>query len=64
MLFLDAPSSPKLQVICDVDSLPRALALSVAWFTETPDSGVIKGLLHVAKAPVDPGKVFSGTSSE
>ena len=51
-------------MICDVDSLPRALALSVAWFTETPDSGVIKGLLHVAKAPVDPGKVFSGTSSE
>ena len=51
-----APGS--VDVVIDIGQVPRALALSVAWFTSTPEPADVEGVLRLAHAPLDGAGIF------
>ena len=51
-----APGS--VDVVIDIGQVPRALALSVAWFTSTPEPADVEGVLRLAHKPLDGAGVF------
>ena len=51
-----APGS--IDVLVSIHDTPKALALSVAWFTSTPAPADVEGVLRLAHKPLDGAAVF------
>ncbi|KAH8090012.1 hypothetical protein JL720_6308 [Aureococcus anophagefferens] len=51
-----APGS--VDVLVAIHDIPKALALSVAWFTSTPEPADVEGVLRLAHKPLDGAGVF------
>ncbi|KAH8070899.1 hypothetical protein JL721_4816 [Aureococcus anophagefferens] len=51
-----APGS--VDVLVAIHDIPKALALSVAWFTSTPEPADVEGVLRLAHEPLDGAGVF------